>query len=839
MNNSINPSIIQDTPTIPQDPLTDTNHTRSWEETTNLEDSRSEETQIMQDPGCLADSEASNQQHDPPPPPPFEIETLSDLACLKDLKLSMEFIRALDIASLDDEYSRLGLDPDSIERLRNPPTSRPDTSDPDFRLGLNLFLASIKSSQDTYNISRSAVLRRHPDDKIPSYDQMKRRIAEITGIVPIVDDMCKNSCIAFTGPLSKLDACTECNEPRLNPLTKRADQHLYTIPPGPQLQALWRDEESVKRMYYRREKTQEIIIELQENRGSLSQFTDFLHGSGYLHEVRMGHIKDDDMVLMLSIDGAQLFEHKASDVWIYIWVIFDLAPSIRYKKKYVLPGGFFPGKPKNVESLLFPGLHHLAALQHEGLRIWDGDKVFKSHPFLALATADGPGMAYLNGLVGHHGKYGCRLYCSVTGRHKPGGSHYFPALLKPNDYAAQGCDHDDVSFANLPSCSQEKYYSNLRYLMSSPNETQFKKRRLETGISKPTIFLGLQQDRMLGIPGCFGSDIMHLGSLNLPDLLINLWRGTLDCDKNDNISTWEWATLRGSIWEEHGQQVAATTPYLPGSFDRPPRNPAEKISSGYKAWEFLLYIFGLGPGLLLNILPDLYYRNYCKLVFGMRIIHQYQIDRNDLQKSHEALLEFASEFEQIYYQRRTDRLHFVRQSIHAVTHLAPEVTRIGPPTCSSQWTMERTIGNLGQEVRQQSNAYANLSQRGLLRSQINALKAMIPDLDPLPPAMPRGSKDIGDGFILLRAKDKALRAMRDCERQAFADYLRNTHAQQVPEHWFPEVVRWARLRLPNGQVARSAWKEKLKPLEKVRMARNVKVYILLILSIGLIFVKFR
>jgi hypothetical protein len=800
--------------------MTDTSHA-SWEEGTHLEDSRSGEAQIMQDPGCLA--ETSNQQNDLPALPPFDIETLSDLARLKDLKLSMEFIQALDIASLDDEYSRL--DSDSIERLRNPPTSRPDTTDPDFRLGLDLFLASIKSSQDTYHMSRDAVLRRHPDDKIPSYDRMKRRIAEITGIVPIVDDMCKNSCIAFTGPLSKLDACTECNAPRLDPLTKKADLHLYTIPPGPQLQALWQDEESAKRMYYRREKTQEIIIELQKNHGSLSQFTDFLHGSEYLHNVRMGHIKDTDMVLMLSIDGAQLFEHKASDVWIYIWVIFDLAPDLRYKKKYVLPGGFFPGKPKNVESLLFPGLHHLAALQREGLQIWDGlgKNVFTSNPFLALATADGPGMACMNGLVGHHGKYGCRLYCSVTGRHKPGVSHYFPALLKPNDYAVQGCDHDDVSFANLPSCSQEKYFSNLQYVMSSANETQYKKRRLETGISKPTIFLGLQKDRMLGVPGCFGSDIMHLGSLNLPDLLINLWRGTLDCDKKDDITTWEWARLRGRVWEDHGRQVAATTPYLPGSFDRPPRNPAEKISSGYKAWEFLLYIFGLGPGLLLNILPDIYYRNFCKLVFGMRIIHQHQINRNDLQKAHEALLEFASEFEILYYQRRTDRLHFVRQSIHAVTHLAPEVTRIGPPTCSSQWTMERTIGNLGQEIRQQSNAYANLSQRGLLRSQINALKAIIPDLDPLPPAMPRGSKDIGDGFILLRAKDKALRAMRHCERLAFADYLKNTHAVQVPDHWSPEVVRWARLRLPNGQVARSAWKEKLKPLEKVRMARNVKV----------------
>ncbi|KAG2146318.1 hypothetical protein DEU56DRAFT_731694, partial [Suillus clintonianus] len=34
--------------------------------------------------------------------------------------------------------------------------------------------------------------------------------------------------------------------------------------------------------------------------------------------------------------------------------------------------------------------------------------------------------------------------------------------------------------------------------------------------------------------------------------------------------------------------------------------------------------------------------------------------------------------------------------------------------------------------------------------------------------------------------------------------------------------RWARLRLPNGQIARCAWKEKLKRAENVRMSRNVK-----------------
>ncbi|KAG2109538.1 hypothetical protein DEU56DRAFT_749953 [Suillus clintonianus] len=39
------------------------------------------------------------------------------------------------------------------------------------------------------------------------------------------------------------------------------------------------------------------------------------------------------------------------------------------------------------------------------------------------------------------------------------------------------------------------------------------------------------------------------------------------------------------------------------------------------------------------------------------------------------------------------------------------------------------------------------------------------------------------------------------------------------------MYRWSHLRLPNGQVARSAWKEALRPLEKTRMSRNVKLKI--------------
>jgi hypothetical protein len=83
--------------------------------------------------------------------------------------------------------------------------------------------------------------------------------------------------------------------------------------------------------------------------------------------------------------------------------------------------------------------------------------------------------------------------------------------------------------------------------MLSSNVTQYKKQCLETGIAKLSIFMCLQSDSILDIPGCFGSDIMHLVVLNLPDLLLSLWRGTIDCEPTDNQNSWDWVVLKGNV----------------------------------------------------------------------------------------------------------------------------------------------------------------------------------------------------------------------------------------------------------------------------------------------------
>jgi len=121
--------------------------------------------------------------------------------------------------------------------------------------------------------------------------------------------------------------------------------------------------ESALHIKYREEYTKKIISKLTQNQGNqTSPYCDFFDGSDFLQAYRDKKSLPGDMVLLLSMDGAQLYRNKTSECWMYIWVILDLAPNIRYKKRHILPGGFIPGKHKNANSFLFPGHYHLAAI---------------------------------------------------------------------------------------------------------------------------------------------------------------------------------------------------------------------------------------------------------------------------------------------------------------------------------------------------------------------------------------------------------------------------------------------------------------------------------------------
>ncbi|KAL1937343.1 hypothetical protein VTO73DRAFT_13804 [Trametes versicolor] len=745
----------------------------------------------------------------------------------QEVREALECIRDIRRATLDNS----GLDSETVDRLHNPPRAVPELTDFE-RAGMRMFLARGDGSQDNYEDNRAAIIELHNADDIPSYDQIKRRIASVTGISTIRTAMCINSCVVFTGPFAELADCPTCREPRYDPWhLARGDQvprrTFETFPVGPQIQAMYASPENARLMRHRAQRTQEIRDAAMADPAAHPDIDDVYSGKDYLREVKEGRIKDDDVVLMFSLDGAQLYTNKSSDCWFFIWVLYDLPPDARYKKHYVLPGGVIggPNKPKNVDSFLIPALSHLSALQNDGLQIWDAQqRQFRSDPYLLLATADGPGMAYLNGMVGHQGARGCRLYCGFRGRLKPTANTYYPAAAKPHDYDQEGSSHPNVSLRTRAGTSAEicaEYAQNVREVIVTGGRANYQRVRLETGIAKPSIFTGLR--RTLPLPTGFGADLMHLITLNLTDLIISLLRGSLVCEPTDDLETWDWAVFADKpTWKAHGKLVADCTRYLPGSFDRPPRNPAEKISSGYKAWEYLLYVYGLLPGLLRPLQSPLYYKSFCRFVSGIRIVLQRRIPAAQLRMAHVRLVEHAEEFEVLYYQRRVDRLHFVRQSIHATTHLATEADRLGPGALYSQWTLENYIGNVTREMKQHVTPYANVSERARRRCLIIALRAMYP-MFAADDSHPATSRNLGDGYWLLHARARTPSTVAGQEREALVAYLA-ARAVHVDDAATLRGTRWARLELPNGQIARTAWKEEALEMrgKKPRRSRMVK-----------------
>jgi len=257
---------------------------------------------------------------------------------LDDLKLSVEFIKGLWESDLSDPT--LGLPVEAVDHLRSPSRAPPGLGiNEDTRLAICLYLES--PSDALYKTTRAAVMQRYQDSNIPSYYRSKRLVAELTGVESVVHDMCINSCIAYTGPFLGLDSCPTCSEPRYDQFRveitsgkeKVARQQFHTIPIGPQLQALYRDPQSATYAHYLCQERSHILQEIEEN-GCLEEYNDVLHGKDLIEVFRDGRIGEDDIVLMFSIDGAQLYAKKASACWIYIWVLFNLAPERRYKKKH-------------------------------------------------------------------------------------------------------------------------------------------------------------------------------------------------------------------------------------------------------------------------------------------------------------------------------------------------------------------------------------------------------------------------------------------------------------------------------------------------------------------------
>jgi hypothetical protein len=211
--------------------------------------------------------------------------------------------------------------------------------------------------------------------------------------MPVEHDMCVNSCMAFTGPHETLDTCAWCKASQYHPGTTKAQKRFTTIPIGPVIQAMYGSRGVADSMHYLERKLTDNLEHTRLNGGSMLDFYDnTASGQALLDTWNVGDLKRGDVALQFSIDGAQLHADRPSEAWFFIWVIHNLPPNMRYKKAFVIPGAIVPGpsKPWDINLFMFPSLYHIAALQREGLTVYDASlgTLVQSRPLVVFGMAN-------------------------------------------------------------------------------------------------------------------------------------------------------------------------------------------------------------------------------------------------------------------------------------------------------------------------------------------------------------------------------------------------------------------------------------------------------------------
>jgi hypothetical protein len=81
---------------------------------------------------------------------------------------------------------------------------------------LKQFLATLNAADKVYKGVRKNIIKGDALDgkeqHILSLHESEKLLAELTGVVPIINDMCPKGHCGFTGPFADMDKCPYCQE---------------------------------------------------------------------------------------------------------------------------------------------------------------------------------------------------------------------------------------------------------------------------------------------------------------------------------------------------------------------------------------------------------------------------------------------------------------------------------------------------------------------------------------------------------------------------------------------------------------------------------------------------
>ncbi|EIN12015.1 hypothetical protein PUNSTDRAFT_63385 [Punctularia strigosozonata HHB-11173 SS5] len=534
-----------------------------------------------------------------------------------------------------------------------------------------------------------------------------RRIALLSGVVPVWYDCCVNSCICYLGQYKDADTCPYCGELRYleGRRNRKARRYFCYVPFIPRLQSYFRSEDMITLLRYR-----------SEHAGSEDVISDVFDCQHYNNLRKAPVVIDDeeqsfcyfsgdtDLAFASCSDSYLIFrrKHGGPSATPLLLQNLSLPPSIRTHLEHLLCIGVIPGPrvPKDMASFQIPAeeewaqlargvrTFHLSMRTHFLLRAY---RIFEEGDIVAIEKI-------LN-MKGHNSVSPCRS-CSIKAFRHPLQTNYYAALHAPMVLGEPPRSWDPLA---LPKRTHEGFLEGAAAVTAAYGISQAAGKRVDKwwGVrGSPAIGRVKSVDYARSFPW----DWMHLFGQNIIPNFILLWTGRfkgLDAGTEDYI-------LAEDVWQAIGQETADAVQNIPSSFVRRIGNIAVDRSD-MTAESYIFWFMYIAPNLLQHRFKKVkYYSHYIRLVNIMKYTLRYSYSKIFLDS-------------ELRKQIATWRLAICTLPIHGLLHLIDGFLFCGPGWTTWTFYMERFCGYLKDALRSRSQPWSNLNNRILQLAYLNKL----------------------------------------------------------------------------------------------------------------------
>ncbi|XP_035716752.1 uncharacterized protein LOC110861074 isoform X1 [Folsomia candida] len=329
--------------------------------------------------------------------------------------------------------------------------------------------------------------------------------------------------------------------------------------------------------------------------------------------------------IQINIDGLPLFKSSSKQFWPILGRVIET------KKVFIIGLYFGNEKPSDVDNYLQKFVQETKALIENGVVINNVKYEFK----LSSIVCDAPARAFVTGIKGHTGYYGCGK-CIVKGKYKENRVVY----LKTNS---------ELRTNHSFRANQQPPHHNYR-----------------------TVIENLPLDLVGDIP----YEFMHLVCLGVTKKILKIFVHGKRKSYRLNKKSIDKISLR----------LEKCRPCVTSDFVRKSR-PLSEVDR-WKATEFRLFLLYTGPIVLKGIISEEYYRHFLVLSIAVRLLSITNQTEPNLKYAEDLLLYFVEQFKKLYGKEN------LSYNVHGLIHLTNDVRKHGDLNSFSAFPFENFLGKI-------------------------------------------------------------------------------------------------------------------------------------------------